>query len=239
MFYKKTAIGVLLFMVAVPALASASREENIGVGMGAAVGGLAAGPLGAIVGVAIGAKLGEAFHTKNDDIERLSGELQSSSSQVAELQHAVSGLRNETRHLGIELQESYANNHAEYVELLQAGIEMDLLFRTDEDVLIASVADRLVALAGALARLPAVNVSLDGYADERGASDYNQALSERRAIFVQDILVSQGVDPARIFLKARGESPVPAANSDNFALQRRVSMKLFVGESPALAANPR
>lgn len=239
MFYKKTAIGVLLFMVAVPALASASREENIGVGVGAAVGGLAAGPLGAMVGVAIGAKLGEAFHTKNDDIERLSGELQSSSSQVAELQHAVSGLRNETRHLGIELQESYANNHAEYVELLQAGIEMDLLFRTDEDVLIASVADRLIALAGALARLPAVNVSLDGYADERGASDYNQALSERRATFVQDILVSQGVDPARIFLKARGESPVPAANSDNFALQRRVSMKLFVGESPALAANPR
>lgn len=239
MLYKKIAIGVLLFVVALPAMATASREENIGVGVGAAVGGLAAGPLGAMVGVAIGAKLGEAFHTKNDDIERLSGELQNSASQVVELQHAVSGLRNETRHLGIELQESYANNHAEYLELLQAGIEMDLLFRTDEDVLTAGITDRLVALAGALARLPAVNVSLDGFADERGASDYNQALSERRAIFVQDILVSQGVDPARIFLKARGESPVPAANSDNFALQRRVSMKLFVGESPALAANPR
>lgn len=239
MLYKKISIGVLLFVVAVPAMATASREENIGVGMGAAVGGLAAGPLGAMVGVAIGAKLGEAFRLKNDDIERLSGELQNSASQVVELQHAVSGLRNETRHLGIELQESYANNHAEYLELLQAGIEMDLLFRTDEDVLTAGITDRLVALAGALARLPAVNVSLDGFADERGASDYNQALSERRAAFVQDILVSQGVDPARIFLKARGESPVSAANPDNFALQRRVSMKLFVGESPALAANPR
>ncbi|MFZ9088531.1 MAG: OmpA family protein, partial [Planctomycetaceae bacterium] len=100
--------------------------------------------------------------------------------------------------------------------------DLDLLFfRTNEDVLSAGVEDRLAALAEVLAGLPAVNISIEGYADERGASDYNLALSERRAARVQDLLVYHGVDPARILVKARGEAAAATADSDGYALQRR------------------
>jgi outer membrane protein OmpA-like peptidoglycan-associated protein len=238
MVYRKIVAGVLICMVAAPTLAAASREENIGVGVGATLGGIAGGPLGAMLGVAVGARLGEAFHFKQEEIERLAGDLRASTTQVADLEQALAGLESATHQLSIELQDAYANNHAEYLELLQAGIEMDLLFRTNEDVLSAGVKDRLAALAEVLAGLPAVNISIEGYADERGASDYNLALSERRAANVQDLLVYHGVDPARIFLKARGEVPAAMADPDGYALERRVSMKLFVGDAPALAANP-
>ena len=238
MYYRKIVVGALVCLIAAPTLAAASREENIGVGLGVTVGAIAGGPFGAMLGVAVGAKFGEAFHSKQEEIERLSEDLQASANQVDDLERSLATLENATHQLGIELQEAYANSHAEYLELLQAGIEMDLLFRTNEDVLSAGVEDRLAALASVLAGLPAVNVSIEGYADERGASDYNLALSERRAIRVQELLVSQGVDAARIFLKARGESPAAKADSDGYALQRRVSMKLFVGDAPALAANP-
>lgn len=239
MHFRKIIIGVLLVVLAAPALATASREENIGVGVGAAVGGLAGGPVGAMLGLAIGAKLGEAFHFKKDEVERLSTDLQAASGHVADLEQALVTLERATHKLGMELQDAHANNHAEYLELLQAGIEMDLLFRTDEDVLSTAIEGRLLALAGALARLPAVNVNLEGYADERGAADYNLALSQRRASYVHDLLVSQGVDPARIFSRARGEVPAQNANIDEYALQRRVNMTLFVGDAPALAANPQ
>lgn len=238
MFYKRIIVGALVCIVAAPALAAASREENIGVGVGATLGGIAGGPLGAMLGVAVGAKLGEALHFRQAEIERLSGDLRASTNQVADLERTLATLESATHQLGIELQDAYANNHSEYLELLQAGIEMDLLFRTDEDVLSAGVEDRLAALAGVLAGLPAVNVSIEGYADERGASDYNLALSERRAARVQDLLVQNGVDPSRVFIKARGEIPAAKADADGYALQRRVSMKLFVGDAPALAANP-
>ena len=51
--------------------ASASTEENIGVGSGAVIGAVAAGPVGLIIGAAIGAKVGDTLHRKNDEIGAL------------------------------------------------------------------------------------------------------------------------------------------------------------------------
>ena len=45
-----------------------------------------------------------------------------------------------------------------------------------------------------LARYPAVRVTLEGHADERGTRDYNIALGERRANAARNYLASLGVD---------------------------------------------
>ena len=65
----------------------------------------------------------------------------------------------------------------ELLALMQAGIDMDLLFRTDEAALTDATSDRLQRLAGSLAGMPGVNIQLDGFADERGDETYNQALA--------------------------------------------------------------
>ena len=56
---------------------------------------------------------------------------------------------------------------------------------------------------------------------------------------VREILVSAGVPEDRIAVVAHGESPAAEQTVDSFALERRVSMTLYIGETPSFASNPR
>jgi len=51
-----------------------------------------------------------------------------------------------------------------------------------------------------------VHVSIEGHADERGAEDFNQKLSENRASAVQEFLVKNGVAAARLSSKGYGST---------------------------------
>jgi outer membrane protein OmpA-like peptidoglycan-associated protein len=83
-----------------------------------------------------------------------------------------------------------------------------------------------------------LRVQLDGFADERGDPDYNQRLSQQRVDHVREQLIAAGVDPARIRATAHGEVAAADDAPDSYALERRVSLKLFIDDSPSFAANP-
>jgi outer membrane protein OmpA-like peptidoglycan-associated protein len=126
----------------------------------------------------------------------------------------------------------------ELVGLLQAGIAMDLLFRTDEHALADTTGDRLAALAGMLATMPDIRIQLDGFADERGDKDYNLLLSQKRVEFVRDQLIAAGIDAARIRVAAHGEAPAQDSTADSYALERRVNMTVFIDDSQSFASAP-
>ena len=225
--------GLIAILAAAPAFAeSASKEESIGVSAGAVIGVIAGGPVGLVVGAALGAKLGEEFSQRDTEIDQLSASLQGSQSRVNELERDVVAL-------GGDLQRMQEESRPELLNLLQAGIEMDLLFRTDEDVLSATTGSRLQQLAASLATMPGVFVRLDGFADERGNAAYNQKLSARRAEHVMHVLLANGVPAARISIRAHGESPAADNNVDSFAFERKVSLTLYIEDSPSFAANPQ
>ena len=225
--------GLIAVLAAAPAFAeSASKEESIGVSAGAVIGVIAGGPVGLVVGAALGAKLGEEFFQRDTEIDQLSASLQGSQSRVNELERDVVSL-------GGDLQRMQEESRPELLSLLQAGIEMDLLFRTDEDVLSATTGSRLQQLAASLATMPGVFVRLDGFADERGNAAYNQKLSARRAEHVMHVLLANGVPAARISVRAHGESPAADNNVDSFAFERKVSLTLYIEDSPSFAANPQ
>ena len=225
--------GLIATIAAAPAFAeSASKEESIGVSAGAVIGAIAGGPVGLVVGAAFGAKLGEEFFQRDTEIDQLSASLQGSQSRVNELERDVVAL-------GGDLQRIQQESHPELLSLMQAGIEMDLLFRTDEDVLSATTGSRLQQLAASLASMPDVFVRLDGFADERGNAAYNQKLSARRAEHVMHVLLANGVPAARISVRAHGESPAADNNVDSFAFERKVSLTLYIEDSPSFAANPQ
>lgn len=231
--------GVVTCLAAAPALAESSKQEAVGVGGGAVVGALAGGPVGLIIGAAIGAKLGDNYHRKDVEVASLSSSLQDSQLRVAELEGDVDSLNSEIDELSAALTEMQVHARPELLELLKAGIEMDLLFRTDEHVLADSTGNRLGHLAGKLATMPDVQVRVDGFADSRGAADYNQALSERRARHVADLLAANGIAESRIEVRAHGESPAADENIDSLALERKVSVTLYVDQSPAIASTNR
>lgn len=239
--FSKSLIALLVVSIgAAPAMAeNASREETTGVGIGVVIGGVAGGPVGAIFGAAIGAKIGDEFHQKKENITSLSNSLEDSQSQVGNLEQDIRALQGQVAARDVELREARDLARPELLALLKAGIEMDLLFRTDEDVLARATGSKLEQLAQSLTRNPDVRVRLDGFADERGDEKYNQALSSRRAEHVRDVLVAGGVPADRITVKAHGESPAAEQNIDSFALERRVSLTLYLEDSPSFASNPR
>ena len=75
---------------------------------------------------------------------------------------------------------------------------------------------------------PAIQVQVAGHTDSTGADDYNQALSERRANWVVDYLVSKGIDRSRLEPAGHGESQPVADNgtNDGRAQNRRVELNV-------------
>lgn len=225
-------IAILSFIVPQGASAgNASREERIGVGSGALVGAIVGGPVGFIVGAAFGAKLGDTLHKKNESIDTMSVAL-----DVA--RDDVRSLNSEYDAANAELQRLQQVSQLELVNLLRAGIAMDLLFRTDEHVLADTTGGRLATLAATIATMTDVRVRLDGFADERGDADYNYKLSEQRVDFVRERLIAAGVHPSRIAVAAHGEATAQDTSVDSYALERRVSLTLFIDDTESVAHLP-
>lgn len=233
-------IAAIIIVTLVPMSAAfaakASKEEGIGIGTGAVVGAIAGGPVGFIIGAAVGAKLGDTMHGKNASIESLSVSLEDSRLDVAQLQQDVRVLNSDIDTMSVELQRFAEVDRPQLLSLMQAGIAMDLLFRTDEYVLADTTGSRLAQLASGVAAMPDIRVQLDGFADERGDSEYNLELSEKRVEFVRNQLITAGIHPSRIHVAAHGESPAQDDSIDSYALERRVSLKLFIAPSEPFAS---
>jgi peptidoglycan-associated lipoprotein len=74
-----------------------------------------------------------------------------------------------------------------------------------------------------LKQYPAVSITVEGHADERGTREYNLALGERRAASVRSYMMSQGIDASRMTTISYGkERPaVPEASSAAWSQNRR------------------
>ena len=72
--------------------------------------------------------------------------------------------------------------------------------------------------------------------DERGDADYNLELSQKRVEFVRDQLIQAGVSASNIDVTAHGESVAQDRTEDSFALERRVSVTLFIDGNQSVAS---
>jgi outer membrane protein OmpA-like peptidoglycan-associated protein len=97
------------------------------------------------------------------------------------------------------------------------------------------MANGIHVLAEAVAKSPALKVRVDGYADPRGTVDANLKLSEARANAVRDLFLAAGVDEEALEVNAYGKSQSVAADSDGYALERRVRLTLQAQGQTAVA----
>ncbi len=75
----------------------------------------------------------------------------------------------------------------------------------------------LDAQAAWLQSNPAVRVTIEGHADERGTRDYNLALGDRRANAAKNYLAARGVSPSRMTVISYGKERPEALGSDETA----------------------
>ena len=98
----------------------------------------------------------------------------------------------------------------------------DVLFRLDDSAIDEEARATLQRGAEWLRRWPSTRVMIEGHCDERGTSEYNLALGERRANAVRTYLVSLGVDGARLTVVSKGEeSPVCIDQNEDCWLRNR------------------
>jgi outer membrane protein OmpA-like peptidoglycan-associated protein len=220
----------------------ASPQEPAGFVTGAVIGGFAAGPIGAVVGAGLGTWLGNRVHRAGEaakaeaQVAALKGEREALELKAASLEGAKGDLEETNRALTARLdqlahsvevaQEGRDDDaRAEAARVLD-GLQGDVLFRTGSAEIPAETAHQVEVLAAMLAKSPALNVKLDGYADPRGATDLNLKLSEARANAVRDLFLAAGVPEDSLEINAYGKSQSVASDSDGYALERRVRLTL-------------
>lgn len=96
-------------------------------------------------------------------------------------------------------------------------------FGFDEYTLDAQAQQIIAEQARLLVQSAAVDVTVEGHADERGTREYNLALGDRRANAVRDYMVSLGVEPSRIRVISYGEErpAVPGSTEAAWSRNRR------------------
>jgi outer membrane protein OmpA-like peptidoglycan-associated protein len=212
---------------------SASKQENIGVVSGLAVGAAAGGPIGAIVGAAAGAWIGDHYHKQVVARQQLAAGLDKSEHDRTRLAQNVTDLNGSLAH---------EQERGEKLDLaLQQTDELqtDVSFRTNDDSIQAQAMPPLMKLGALVAALPDARVRVSGYADPRGSVAVNEALSKRRADAVAAVLQSAGVSPERMIVEAHGKSDAQAAEGDmdGYAFDRRVTVRIERTGPEAVARN--
>lgn len=102
----------------------------------------------------------------------------------------------------------------------------DVLFEFDRAELNSNSAGVIQQAAKHLQKNPSMRAVVEGHADDTGAPDYNQILSENRSTSVKQALIDAGVSPSRIDSKGYGESKPVASNDSSEGRQanRRVEI---------------
>jgi outer membrane protein OmpA-like peptidoglycan-associated protein len=105
----------------------------------------------------------------------------------------------------------------------------DVLFDTGRAELNPGATRNLDQLVQFLTAHPERRVEIDGYTDSVGTDSFNLDLSQRRADTVKSVLVSQGIDPARIVTRGYGKEYSVASNAESSGRQLNRRVEVVIG----------
>jgi outer membrane protein OmpA-like peptidoglycan-associated protein len=221
-------------------------QEPVGFVSGAVIGAFAAGPIGAVVGAGLGTWLGNRVHRAADakkaeaQVAALEGDKSEWQTEKSALLTEKSRLAESNLSLNAKLDDlsqkvSTAQTAKDDASEVLDGLQGDVLFRTGSAEITPDIAHQIQVLAQAVAKSPELKIRVDGYADPRGGVDTNMKLSQDRANAVRDLLLASGVNEEVLEVNAYGKSQSTAADSDGYALERRVRLTLQMESGAAVA----
>jgi outer membrane protein OmpA-like peptidoglycan-associated protein len=226
-----------------------------GMGIGAATGTLIAGPVGFIVGGAIGALIGVNQDAETEQTENSDSPLASDDSNVIDnsmADNSTSGKNMEVdkvaSHTNHTTEESLTTEpvqiaqigsldpaiinesdipQEELMNILVSDLSLDVYFRTGSTDIEKFYPARLAAIANLVNSMDKLELHLDGYTDRRGNKEQNIALANTRIERVREQLIDAGVSPERIVSKAFGEAKMKSAagNLEAYTFDRRVVIR--------------
>lgn len=188
-------------------LSRGQKGAIIGTGGGAAVGaviGEAAGntALGAIVGATVGGAAGAIIGEQMDK-------------QAEEMKEEVDGAT--IKRIGEGIVVEFNDN---------------ILFDFDSSELSQEAQNNLKKLADILQKYPDTDITIQGHTDSSGSEDYNQQLSERRALAVAHFIAEEGINGPRMTIIGFGETEPKYSNETDLgqSQNRRVEFLITANE---------
>ena len=105
-------------------------------------------------------------------------------------------------------------------------------FDSAKDGLNEAYKNALIANADLMKKHPSIMLEIQGHADERGTTDYNLALGDRRAASVRTFLSRQGISEKRITTVSFGEEkPAVRGHTESaFSQNRRAEFRVTDGQ---------
>jgi len=112
--------------------------------------------------------------------------------------------------------------------ILAVTFKSDVLFDVGSSAIKPGAYDEVTRVAQVLNQYPQTTITVAGHTDSTGSEDYNQKLSEQRAMAVKNALVGQGVNAMRIQTIGYGETKPVADNATEAGRQmnRRVQITI-------------
>lgn len=200
---------------------SLSEERLIGAGSGFVVGALVGGPLGAFIGTVAGDYLGK----HKQETQQLNDDLDIAKAAIAHYQQQIATLK--AQQYQVQTVNLKVNQQPASVQLL-SGYSTTLQFRTDSSAIEYHYQPVLAHLLSLMQQQPELIMHVEGYADIRGQSAYNELLSQQRTQQVADFMLRGGIDSKRLVLNAHGEDKrlhIPESN-ETHPFERRVVITL-------------
>jgi len=114
----------------------------------------------------------------------------------------------------------------------RANLEEMVFFDFDESSITPAAERVLRQKVEILRNSPAVRLRIEGHADERGSTEYNMALGNRRAESVREFFVGFGLDPNRFSIVSYGEERplVNQSNEQAWERNRRAEFVITAGQ---------
>lgn len=202
-------------------------NEAIGLGTGAVIGAIVAGPVGAVVTGVAGIIMASRYNAQQETEILVRARKEEKNEYEIALNNYQQKLFEAEQAYQQELLAIQQNNH-ESAQLQAENLMMSLQFPTGSSDIKPHYNQQIESLAKLLKATPSLNVDLSGYTDLQGSESSNQALSIARVNSVKQALINLDIQPERIHLYAFGENAPVVANNENQVsfYDRRVVIKL-------------
>lgn len=243
-FLSSALLGCSLLLASTSSMANTEtvkQDTATGVGVGAVVGTLAAGPFGFIAGSVIGGYIGEGQGYKSSanngqvkdrviadqetQIAQLEKQLATTQETLAksEQQSAISRVEQVTQ--VEQVKPVYTQQQVTNSDL---SLSVMLQFRFGQSGVEPMYHAQLMQIARFLLQNSHLVATITGFTDEVGAQQANLQLSQQRAEKVQEFLRQQGVSAQQLQIVGKGETaPLYDENSpQNRFFERRVLIEL-------------
>ena len=183
---------------------------------------------GILVGAGIGAALGAVAYHQNRSRGALIGAVGGGLAGAAVGSYMDNQKRDLEKNLGQEIQSGEARVEKMPNDVVRITMTSHTAFDTDSVNIKPAFHSTMDKLADVVVRYGKTTLTIVGHTDNVGSNQYNQKLSERRAVSVAQYFESRHVSPLRLATLGKGEGEPVASNNTESGRSANRRVEIYV-----------